>query len=322
MVRKGNKFRIGVLALVGQPYHHVMSNMISFQMNNGVPNLYECVIYRVTPHKDSIKQRVREMAFEDDCDLIAPIGELCFFNAMEVAAEANGLPIAFVGVRNPVGPKGVKSLEKPGFTVTGVFRENAPPSKIAKHIAKLYPDVECIVIPYLPTAQLLQDEALEIKRLLSEVGMTIYLEPIEQTEASVMDVIKAYQNKVQAICFLEGCFSNFFQEELGYLCWEKCLISIGNLTTAIDAGFCCSFAGDLSQMAAELCRRIRLYCEDGVPLESMPIAALPDDREFVVNIDMFRRLDFPATSLKRICLSNGTKTVRKWVNVHRKLIKS
>ncbi|MDQ5940579.1 MAG: transporter substrate binding protein [Candidatus Dependentiae bacterium] len=281
----------------------------------------------MTPHKDSIKQRVREMAFEDDCDLIAPIGELCFFNTMEVAAEANGLPIAFVGVRNPVGPKGVNSLENPVFTVTGVFRENAPPSKIAKHIAKLYPDVKSIVIPYFPTAQLLQDEAIEIKRLLSEVGMTIYLEPIEtteagMTEANVTDVIKAYQNKVQAVCLLESCATNFFQEELGYFCWEKCLLSIGSTSIAIDAGFSCSFAGDLSQMAAELCRRIRLYCEDGVPLESMPIAALPDDREFVVNIDMFRRVDFPATSLKRICLSEGSRVVRKWINVHRKLIKS
>jgi len=320
-MQKGNKFRIGVLALIGQPYHHVMSNLISFQINNGMQGIYECIIYRVTPHRESIRQRVREMALEDGCDVVVPIGELCFRSSMQVSSEIGGIPIIFIGVRNPTGPNGIASLEAPGRMVTGILRAVASPEKLARHIAELYPDITSLMIPYLSEPHL-TFEANEIKRILSQIGMQVFVAPIEESEISLRETIKTHENKVQAIYLLEGCFSNCLQDEIAYHCWEKCLISIGSWFTAIEAGFSCAFAGDLSKMVLELCTRVRRHCEEGAPLESMPIAVLPDDREFIVNIDMFRRVDFNTTSLKRICLNKNVKAVRKWINVSRKLLKS
>lgn len=312
------KHRVAVLTLHGRPYHATMRRLLHYNFQAGMPDVYQPSFLTMILDKAAIKAKVRQLIQIDRFDSIMAVGEVCALYAKEVIDEVGGHPMIFIGVRDPVGQGLVQSLDRPGFTVTGVVREDAHDITLVSHIAKLYPSVRNVLVPYLPAAGRLEEKAFMFKRYLSTFGKNVFLVPITEQRESVLGTVAQYCNgKAECVVFLEGCYSNAFQAEVAELCWEKFVVFVGSGMSAIDVGASCSFASDLSHLASSAYGKLRDFAESGMPLGTMAVSVLPDDREFIANTDALRRIDFPKEELGKLCSHKDTKVMRLWVKKER-----
>ncbi|MDQ5940576.1 MAG: putative tryptophan/tyrosine transport system substrate-binding protein [Candidatus Dependentiae bacterium] len=213
------KCRVAILILHGRPYHLAMRKLLFTQFDAGVPDLYQPSFIPLMQDKEGIKHRVRELIIKDTYDVIMTVGEACSFAAKEVVEEIGGHPMIFLGVRDPVGRGLITCLDKPGFTITGITRAEPSAETIATHISKFAPEIQNVLIPYTEAINGLPPTKIaEIKQLLSLHHINVLTTPIRTDEKSAWEKLESYLNKVQMVFFLEGCYSNLFQDRMADLC--------------------------------------------------------------------------------------------------------
>ncbi|MDQ5940577.1 MAG: hypothetical protein QG632_303 [Candidatus Dependentiae bacterium] len=67
-------------------------------------------------------------------------------------------------------------------------------------------------------------------------------------------------------------------------------------------------------MAELAYKQLREHIEKEKPMGTIPAIMLPENRDFAVNIDMLRKIDFPTEAIKRVCEHKNTKVLRIWAN--------
>ncbi len=309
--------RVAILMIDQRPFHEVMANYLLDEINVGNNELYRASICSMNSSKESIRHVVHALLAKNKADVFITIGDTCSLVTKEVLDERGGHPTIFVGVRNPVGAGLVNSLERPGFCLSGVIREPAPTLAVAEYFAPLYPAVQSVLIPYTFDDEFLFVQAREIQRYLASIGMHVFIVPIKRDAASVFSTINEYASRIQGLMILEGCFSSGYQEELAYVCWEKCIVLCGNGSYALEAGVACGMSGGMRLMAEEVIKMLRAYWQDQISLGTMPVVSLPDNQEFFGNVDVLRRINIPTEVIERLCSQPNVKRERKWTTPYR-----
>jgi len=304
--------RVAILMIDKRPFHEVMANFLFDEINVGDTSLYTASICSMMPNKDSIRYVVSSLLEQNKADVFITIGETCSVVTKQVLDEQGGHPMIFVGVRDPVGLKLINSLDRPGFCLSGIIREPAPILTVAEYFAPLYPAVRNVLIPYSQDDAYLLNQAREMKRYFSTVGINALIVAVDSDPRSVMEVISDNISRVQGLIVLEACHSSGLQEEIAFLCWEKCVVFCGSGSYAIDAGAACALGGSLRWIAEEAYKMLRQHWEEHQSLGFVPVRILPDNQEFCVNVDMMRRLDAPIDAIERICNQPKVKKDRKW----------
>ncbi len=304
--------RVAVFIIHTRPFHLKMFNLLLDQIATGVQGIYSPVAYRVSIDPEGIKAKARDIIHRNLADVIITMGKVCSLATQEVLDEVGGFPALFVGVRNPLGEGLIASYDRPGKSMTGALRESAPSLAVAEKFACFFPAVRAVFIPYSAADTHLIQQAMEIKKYLTVIGMQVFAVPIEDDESALMKLIDEYSSRVQAIIFLEGCYSNALQESVAYYCWEKCLVFCGSGMSAIGAGASCAFGGDINQVARDAYQLLREFWEKGTPISILPVRVARDNQEFYVNIDMLRRIDVPTEIILKICSQSNVKVLRKW----------
>ncbi len=310
------KCRVAIVMLRNDPFHKRMVTYLIDCLENGPQEVYtHSIIMHTYGYEDSLKNRIQRL-FLDKYDVFIPIGQLCTSVVKETLDELGGHPTIFIGVGNPIGLQLVKSTEIPGGYVTGVKREYIPLQKIVSHYLLLKPAVNSILIPYLPTvaAGFINEQIIELKKLFAAHGIQVIAVPIKQNQESLFEAIDAYRSRVQSILCLEGCFSNSFQEEIAYYCWENYLLFCVSGITAIQNGAACAFAGEIRNCATTAYQMLRSHWENNTPISTIPVVTHPDNQEFFVNTDMLRKIKFPEEKINELEKNPSIKVVRKWIN--------
>ncbi len=309
--------RVVILMLADWPFHQVMANYLLDQINATDRGLYTASVCCMNPDTEAIKSKVHELLDEQRADVFITIGGICARATKKVLDEVGGHPMVFIGLRDPVGEGLASSFEKPGFCSSGIVRESPSLLSVAKSFVPLLPVVKSVLVPYLEDNTYLVHQAREIKRYLTEQGMNVFTVPIKRDALSIMKVIHDYIPLIQGIIILEGCYSASMQDELGYLCWEKCIILCGTGPYALDCGAACGLAGNLKPIALEAYAMLRQHWEQQIPLGVIPVKVLPDNQEFFVNTDMLQRIDVPREVIEALCSQPKVIRRRIWTVPYR-----
>jgi len=304
--------RVAVLTIQGRPYHVTLRKMLHHHFQAGIPECFYPSFYTLFSDKESIKAAIRSLIHSGKCDSIIAVGESISLHAKEVVNEMGGFPMLFIGVRDPVKLGLVSSLSYPGGSVTGAIKENEHPLSLAQHLMKLHPVVRKVFIPYMRQSRSLHERVAVIKEYAGSNGLCVVDVPIEEDAAATMKTIEKYSSLVDGILLPEGCYSNILQDAVARLCWEKSIVFFGSGPTAIRSGAACAFGCDINQLAEAAYQQLCSFALNGVPYGMMPVAVLPNDRKFMVNIDMFRRIGFPLEALEQLCREPETEVVREW----------
>lgn len=302
----------------GRPYHISAVNQFLNQVSNGLQGVYNTPIYSVSSmNEDEIKSCVNKMIARKEVDVVYSIGLTCTAYASEVTKQHNNFPLLFSGVLDPVGEEIINSLENPGENITGATFEPSSTEDLVNGISALYPDVTSIFIPYLSEykSNILEIQAKELQQKLSAIGMEVFIEPIGRNYDQLMELVEKYRKKVSCFLLLDGCFSSVAQKPIAYIAWEECITQIGCSSSSMACGAAITYSGDLNPLSSAVYQQLETARKEQMPLGKIPIKMVPNNREFIINVDMMRRIGYSVESLERICKSKGiSATIRLWTS--------
>ncbi len=309
--------RVGILMINEQPVHSELAQqLLDLILDGEAAGIYEAQVFHAPNTKrEDIMAKVQAIAEKKEVDTLFVIGEASSVPAVE-EAKKHGLHVIFLAVRDPIKQGLIESLEKPGGFASGVLIEDAPIEKLAALLKYLQPTVKSLLIPYHTPSKTteLKNRALKLAEILGEEGMTVYTVPIIRCKEAVLTTIKEHLPHIDAFLIMDGCYSAILQREIAYLFWDVCKLAIGCNIASISSGMAISYNGSISPLAVEGFKILRKFREEGIPLGEIPVTIVPDNREFIVNIDMLRRIGFPDEALEKLCSAPNIKVVRTWVH--------
>jgi len=289
-----------------------MANLLLHEINAGVQNIYNVSVVPLYDQQESIRNTVTGVLLKMKPDVLITIGAQSTIEAKKVIDDMNSAVSAiFVGLRDPISHAVVASYQSPGGCFTGVTKEVPPVLKVAQYFAAFYPLVKSVLIPYSENDSYLLNQAIQIKRYLTAVGMNVFIVPVSLRTEELAGVIKAHADLVKGVIFLEGCVSNAAQEEVAFWCWKYEIIFCGSGLYSIDNGAACGLGASVREMAGAVYKQLRTHWEHKVPTAEIPVIVFPNDDEFWVNVNSLRRLDVPVADIARICAQPGVRVVRK-----------
>jgi len=304
--------RVVILMVEQWPFNEAMANLLLDHINVTERGRYAASVCCTSADKESISSIVQSFIEQNKVDVFVTIGRTSSKATKEALDQVGGYSTVFVGVRDPVEDKLIDALHKPGFCLSGVVRTSPDILRVGKYFAPLYPVVRSVLIPYSFDNPYLLNQAREIKRYFSTIGMNAILLSVDADGHKTMKLIADTINEVQGIIILEGCYSNGIQDELAFLCWEKCIVLCGSGPYAIEAGASCALGGSFKPIAEEAYKIVRTHWEKQIPLGMIPVTVVPDNQEFAVNTDMLRRIGILDDVIDRLCSQDGVKRERLW----------
>lgn len=311
--RYHRKCHVTILMLRDWPFHTKMVALLIDHINTGVQGVYEPFIVRVDHNEAVIQDFVRQAIFKHKADIIITIGALCS-KAAKVVVDTiySGKPVIFMGVREPLQLKLVKSLEKPEASLTGVVREAPSALTVAHYFSYFAPFVSTVLIPYLESDAYLYNQAVHIKQYLSANGIAVQLASVPADLDQLQVIIHSYAALVQGVILLEGCYTNAVQEQLAYWCWENKIILCGSGPHAMQNGVACALSGDFGPIVAAVYDQLRLFWEYQKPIKDIPVRVLRNNEQFLINVDMLLRVGVPALLIQEVMAHAGVCAERTW----------
>ena len=220
------------------------------------------------------------------CDVIISIGCHMTTTIVRIHTDEGPIPTIFVGVPNPINLGLMKSLQKPGGTLSGVFMEEPSAEHHAQQLFVLYPYVTKICMPYNPKSigSLIQERATLLIKALTALGFEITPQLVS-TAQDAIDFVTNNIDSFDAVLLLEGCSAAAFAEKpIAYICAQadRFLLS-SNGMAGINHGASFSYGCPNNILLPEVVNMIRQFWNGRKPLGNLPATVLPSNRNLFVN---------------------------------------
>jgi len=310
------KRRIGAIYCQGNPTHEIIMIALHREVRLLGPDYILVVMPTKKGDEDSVVKELNSAGGVASCEMLVPIGMFITEIVCRLYGNGFGIPICFVAVprpnEQPFLQPFIHSLERPGGLVSGVTAEGNL-SRYAYDIAKFYPLVSRIILPYCPSrlGGIVGETALAIAEHLRKIGMIVHAEPISTPQEAAAK-IDAHMSDIDGIIFMEGCLTNDIAAETAVIAWQNEKVFFVSQVAGIELGAAVSFGADCAVYAAPLAEKIRLYFEEHVPMGRQPIIILPDTRHCMVNRTMLCQVRHVDHLFDEFLKDNTIEVIREW----------
>ena len=309
---------IFILALRDDVIHSSAANEIEHALarldtvtEHYIPHILEC-----DENPESFQKAIMEHP-AGSCNLLVSIGLTITQMLPQIYAQTGEIQTIFFDVIDPMGQGIVDSLEKTGHCYSGVVADNRSVQHHADQIKVLYPAVQVLFIPYVPTSfgGAVGQYALELRDALEIIGFSVLLKAVS-TPQEGLDEVNRVIPYVDAVLLLETCIlSDEIQEYVSYTCaaFGKMLISSNGFNGMALYGAACSYGGaEGFSLIPSLMDMVQRFWRDGKRMEDQPVVQLSNVRKFHVNTLALPWL--PREVLEAIHNHPEIKCHRLWVN--------
>jgi len=307
------KCRVAILMGVNSQFHCTVAHAINqiLSINGG----FHVTPIVVTLTQNAISSKVIQKMKEYDVFIaIGQRGSIFLKEAIKDLDE--GPRVLFVGIPDPVALNLIDSLEVPGNNVSAVIRHAAQPLDVAQKLVPFLPYLNKIIIPYWPAGEagkMKQQVALICDFFRQFETKIETLEVLEKEE--VLSILQAKVEPRDLVLLLEGGTTCDSYREIIYLCWDRDALVCGDSNEAIMMGTACAFGGNLYKFAEEIERVLMLFWVDKKQLGLIPVAPLPNDRVFTINVAMLRTAGFSQQAINAVIKAlPDALIIKRWIS--------
>jgi len=270
--------------------------------------------------QEAVRKKVLESVYSPNpYDVFVPIGLRCGVFLKQVYDELGRGKAIFLGSLDPVGQGLINSFESPGPDVTAVAFERPSNIAVAEKFLPVAKYIKRIILPFVALNardimnQRVRDVAdfFRAHELLVEV-VALAPQGWQEVKKELEEFLKNRLSKHDVVLVLEGGFPGFYKET-ACLCFERDAVFCADTLSSMYRGAALAFAGQLDAAAVALHEMLISHWIDGVPLGSIPVKVVPDDRAFVVNIAMLRMANFPEEAIQLLKEEESNMVIKKWV---------
>jgi len=313
------KCRIGVLFGLTRPFHYNLLQSIRLTVGRHpdftvAPINVEDVESRITP--EMIHHIVSSsISRSGPYDVLVAIGQRASDGLIRVAAAVGNPPLVFLGIKDPSTLNCIQSFEAPGNNATAVVCEPHRATLVAEKLLLLQSCINRIIIPYWPEslAGALPGQVAEISRLFENHGAPVLSFSV-QTKEELFDVVERNTQSRDVVLLLEGNVAGDVVERLSYLCSKRDALLCADSLEAMRLGAACALGGSLDPFAHGLMRVLFDFHYGNTSMGFIPVVRLPNNRQFVLNLAMYRMVGFPEEALDVLRKADGVMLVKEWVN--------
>lgn len=270
---------------------------------------FEPQIYTATGDQISEKNIVEEaLAKKPDCVLAIGAG-LAQAAKNAIQKRRLSIPLVFAGATDPVALGLVRSLEHPGWNVTGTNMLPYDRTLAVKYLLLLLPHIKCIGLPYTTQASNVDIEvhAQEIKEYCATRGIEVLLLPIQAPEANGLQLIQGIINQIDALLYLPVCHVNKIASELVKLCARHSVILCAGdhafINTEDGAPFAYAPRAELTgKYAAE---QIKSILAENRLAGDVPVRFIERGCQFVINLNAIQKQKIPINRDLLSLISHG-----------------
>ncbi|MDQ5891097.1 MAG: hypothetical protein QG604_971 [Candidatus Dependentiae bacterium] len=312
----GKKCKVGILYCNQNKVHNVVANQI-FELLQAPASESDYLPWLISTKLDEYAFRANVSLLADkEVNLILVFGEFFSVLLCQIYRESREYQTVFIGVTDPVQLGLVQSLEKPGGSMSGVRMEPAPEDIQADVLARCFPYVSKVLIPYCSKAlsgrvKLRAESAAERFR---SSGICVQLYPIDMPEDAIEVVFKNI-DFFDGVLVLEGCSTTAVVREIAAICLQyKKVFCSNNGWHGIEMGATFSYGPNWDETAKQAVKMIRLWWDERQPLATQSVVTLSNNRVFFVNEVSLRQIGDVQALIERLMQIDGVRLVRCWPN--------
>jgi len=304
--------RVGILYLFNNPIHRTLALTLQAEIEKLKDN-YSPALFPVERKEESVLQRVTSQGALD-CDLLVLVGSLIFETVHEFYKTSGERSSIFVGLGKPERFEFVKRHPFPGGQISGVTMEFGSLTRYAEEIAKFYPYISRLILPYEPykLEGLVAKRAQATAEYLRNNNFTVYDIPVS-TPQEAAKAIDKHMDKIDGIVFMECCVTEAIVEVTAATAWKnEKLLFISQGEDGLRVGAAVSFGVQITIYISHVLGMIRKYFERYVPIGRQPVTILPDTRCCMVNKMMLRQISDGETILKKLAKDPAFEIRHEW----------
>jgi hypothetical protein len=296
------KARIAVMINFDHCMHTYVAVLLRNVLSSSGSGSFIISMVNVPFDSQKIKDKAADVV-RQKYDCVVTIGDIISFAAKQVFDEHGGFPQLFLGVQEP--------LELSGGYSSGIALPQKNVLAPLQKCMRFAPFRRKILLPYvrMQETSFIDRQVRECKVYAGKnAEISLHVAEIESPQL-LIPFLNDHKNRFDSVLILEGCASESEVKALAEWCWRHEVVLCAPQAPAIGLGAASAYGNSLDMLIAPTVAMIELFCLEGLGFGQQPLVTKEEERRFIINKDMLRRIGLQKHEVDHFCNHDDVEVV-------------